>query len=64
MNIQQMMNFIQQIRNPQQMLMKMGIPQESLNSPEDAAKYLLDNGKVTQEQINQATSMYKQMFGR
>lgn len=29
------MQFVQQMQNPQQMLMNMGIPQEHLNSPEN-----------------------------
>lgn len=64
MNPQQMMSFIQQLQNPQQLLQKMGIPQEVTKSPHDVAKYLLDNGKVTQEQINQVNSMYSQLFKR
>ena len=64
MNIQQAMNMIQQFRNPQQLLSKMGIPQECMSSPQNVAQYLLDNGKVTQEQIQQANQMYQQMFKR
>ena len=60
-NIQNAMQMIQQIQNPQQMLKKMGIPEEHMQSPQDVAQYLLNNGKVTQEQINQASQMY-QMF--
>ena len=59
MNIQQAMQFVQQFRgNPQQMLQRFGIPQEC-NSPDSVAKYLLDNGKVTQQQIEQAKSFFK-----
>ena len=61
-NMQYAMNMIQQMKNPQQMLQKMGIPQECLNNPQDVAQYLLQNGKVTQQHIDQATSMYQQMF--
>lgn len=63
MNIQQAMNLVQQLKNPQQMLQKMGIPQEYMNSPQNVAQYLLDNGKVTKEQIDQAKNMYGQIFG-
>lgn len=35
MNIQQAMNFIRQVQNPQQMLMSMGIPQEVTSNPQD-----------------------------
>ena len=62
MNPQMLMSMIQQIKNPQQMLQKMGIPQEAMNSPQDVANYLLNNGKVNQNQIDQAKSMYQQMF--
>ena len=61
-NIQQMMQLMQAMRNPQQFLQRMGIPQESLKSPQDAAQYLMQSGKVTQQQIDQASSMYQQMF--
>ena len=43
--------------NPQQLLQRFGIPQ-SCNSPESVAQYLLDNGKVTQEQIQQAKNFF------
>ena len=63
-NLQNVMTMIQQIKNPQQMIRQMGIPQEVTKSPQDVAKYLLDNGKVTQQQIQQATAMYQQMFNK
>lgn len=59
-NIQQAMRFAQLMQNPQQMLQKMGIPQEHLESPQDAMKYLIDNGRVTQDQINQISNLYNQ----
>lgn len=60
MNIQ---NAIQFMQNPQQMLQRMGIPQEYMSSPQSVAQYLLDNGKVTQEQIERANSIYNQLKG-
>lgn len=63
MNIQMMMNMIQQIQNPQQLLQNMGIPQECMENPQSVAQYLLNSGKVTQGQIQQANMMYQQMFG-
>lgn len=63
MNPQMIMNMIQQIKNPQQILQNMGIPKESMNTPQDVANYLLNNGKVNQSQIDQAKSMYQQIFG-
>lgn len=59
-NFQAAMQMIQQIRNPQQFLQGMGIPNEVMKSPDDVAQYLLNNGKVTQQQIQQA----KSIFGR
>lgn len=62
MNFQNAMNFIKQVQNPQQMLAKMGIPQEVMSNPQNVAQYLLNNGKVSQQQIQQAQEMYRQMF--
>lgn len=64
MNFQNMMAFMNQIKNPQQLLQRMGVPQNCLNSPQDAAQYLMQNGKVTQEQIDQANQLYSQIFKR
>ncbi len=58
----QMMQLMQAMRNPQQFLQRMGIPQENLNSPQDVEKFLLDQGKINQQQIDQAKQMYKQFF--
>ena len=51
-------NFAQ---NPMQFLMqqKMNIPQEYANDPQNAIQYLVNNGKVTQEQVNQARRMWE-----
>ena len=57
-NIQNIMQFAKQMQNPQQMLQRMGIPQEHLNSPQDAMKYLLDSGRVNQSQIDQMNSLF------
>lgn len=58
----QMMQLMQAMRNPQQFLQRMGIPQENLNSPQDVEKFLLDQGKINQQQIDQSKQMYKQFF--
>ena len=63
-NFQYAMNLIKQFQNPQQLLQRMGIPQEYRNDPQSVAQYLLDNGKVNQSQIEQAQRMYQQMFRR
>ena len=61
-NIQQAMQIMQAMKNPQAFLSKMGLPQEVINSPQDAANYLMQSGKVSQAQIEQAKNMYKQFF--
>ncbi|HCJ37833.1 MAG TPA: hypothetical protein DHV37_05850 [Erysipelotrichaceae bacterium] len=64
MNIQQMTQIIQQYSsNPQALFKRFGIP-EQLNTPQDVAQYLMNNGRVTQDQVNQANSMYRQLFNR
>ena len=63
-NIQNAMQIINQIRNPQQMLVRMGIPQDKLQSPDSVAQYLLNNGRISQQQIDQAKTLYQQMFKR
>jgi len=60
-NFQMAQQLIQSIQNPQQMLMRMGIPQDVMSSPQNVAEYLLKNGRVTQQQIQQANAMYQQM---
>lgn len=60
-NIQNVMNLVKQMQNPQQMLQNMGIPQEYLNSPDNAMKYLLDSGRVNQSQIDQVNALYNQL---
>lgn len=63
-NIIQIIQMVQQFKNnPQQMLQRFGIPQ-NCNSPDSVAKYLMDNGKVTQDQVTQAQGFYKSFFNR
>jgi len=49
--------FNQFIQNPIQWLMQkqITIPQEYANDPHGAVQYLLNNGKMTQEQLNMLT---------
>ena len=64
MNIPQFMQMVQQMsNNPQLLLRKFGIPQD-LQSPDEVAQYLKSSGRVTQNQIDQATSMYNRLFRR
>lgn len=60
-NILQMINQLSQ--NPQQILQKFGIPQ-NCNTPESVAQYLINSGKISQQQINQANNLYNQIFKR
>ena len=58
MNMMQIFQMMNQFRsNPQQLLQRFGIPQQ-YNSPDSVAKYLVDSGKVTQQQIEQAKSFF------
>lgn len=40
---------------------KVNIPQQYLNDPEAAVKYLLNNGMMSQEQFNQFSQMANQL---
>jgi hypothetical protein len=63
-NIQQAMRFAQMIQNPKQTLQSMGIPEEHLDSPNNAMQYLINNGRVTQNQVNQFSNLYNQFNKR
>ena len=55
--------FNQFIQNPMQWLTqrKINIPQEYANNPHGAVQYLLNNGQMTQEQLNMLTQKANQM---
>ena len=58
MNLQQAMQMIGQFKNnPQIMLQRYGIPQ-NLKTPDEVADFLVKNGRCTQEQVNQARSLF------
>jgi hypothetical protein len=62
MNIGALLQAYTQLRqNPSQMLSKLGIPQEYASNPQGAIQYLMNSGKVSQEQFNNANSQLKQM---
>lgn len=61
-NIQQAMQLMKIMQNPQQFLTQMGIPKEYTDSPDNVANFLLNNGKISQSQIEQAKGMYQQYF--
>jgi len=65
--------YSQLIKNPGQVLQQLNIPQEYANDPQGAIQYLMNNGKITQEQYNSANNqlkqlqnnpMFKQLFNR
>lgn len=63
MQLLQMGPMINQFRqNPMQFLLNQGfnIPGEYMNSPEAAARYLMNNSNMSQEQINQIMSLASQ----
>ena len=53
--------YTQLMQNPTQMLQKLNIPQEYANNPQGAIQYLMNNGKITQEQYNMANNQLKQL---
>ena len=60
MNLFQAMQMVQQFsNNPMSLLQRYNIPKEC-NTPDSVAKYLIDNGRVTQDQVNQV----RQFFNR
>ena len=65
--------YSQLIKNPGQVLQQLNIPQGYANDPQGAIQYLMNNGKITQEQYNSANNqlkqlqnnpMFKQLFNR
>lgn len=53
--------YSQLIQNPTQILQKLNIPQEYVNNPQGAIQYLMNNGKITQAQYNDANNQLKQL---
>lgn len=48
------------MENPEEFLSQLGIPQ-NITTPQGAVQYLLQSGKITQTQINQAQNLAKQI---
>jgi len=63
-NMQNAMRLMQQLQNPQQFLMNMGIPREHLSDPQTTMKYLMDSGRVNQQQIDQMNNFCNQFNKR
>lgn len=51
------------MQNPMQFLTqrKINIPQQFANDPHGAIQYMLNNGQMTQEQLNRLTQMAQRM---
>ena len=62
MNIKALFNAYNQLmQNPAQLLQQLNIPQEYVNDPQGAIQYLMNNGKITQQQYNSASNQLKQL---
>ena len=62
MNVKALFDAYTQFKqNPNQFLQKMNIPTEYANDPQGAIQYLMNNGKITQTQYNNASNQLKQM---
>ena len=60
-NPMQMMNMFNQFRgNPMQTLSQFGVPQ-NMNNPSQVIQYLMNSGKMSQQQYNQLQQMAGQM---
>lgn len=55
------LQFQQFMSNPQQVISRMGIPQQYARDPNGMIQYLMYSGKITQQQYNQAQSMARQL---
>ena len=63
-SMQVMMQQFQQFRqNPMQFMMQrnMNIPQQFQNDPQGAIQYLMNSGRITQDQYNTANRMARQI---
>lgn len=58
----QLMQMVQQLKsNPMSMLSSFGVPQNISNDPQAVIQNLMNNGKVSQDQYNQAMQTAKNM---
>jgi len=61
-NPMQIMQMLPQLKsNPMSMLGGLGIPQNISNNPQAVIQNLMNSGKVSQDQYNQAMQMAKNM---
>jgi len=74
MNIKALFNaYTQLMQNPTQILQQLNIPNNYANDPQGAIQYLMNNGRITQDQYNAANNqlrqlqnnpMFKQLFNK
>ena len=63
-DVQQMLQMYNAFRNnPSQLLNNVGIPQNIMNNPQAILQHLMNSGKVSQEQYNQAVRMANSFRG-
>lgn len=73
-NVKALLNLYTQFKqNPTQFLSQINVPNEYMNDPQEAIQYLMNSGKITQEQYNFANNqlkelqnnpLFKQMFNK
>lgn len=62
LNIQTLFNaYSQLMQNPTKILQQLNIPQEYANDPQGAIQYLMNAGKISQQDYNNARNQLKQM---
>lgn len=62
MNPIQLMQMLTQIKsNPMSILGQFGVPQNLSNSPQDVIQHLMNNGKISQDQYNEAVKQAQNM---
>lgn len=62
--MQNLMQMLSQIKNnPASVLGQMGIPQNIMNDPNAITQHLMNTGRITQAQYNQAVQRAEQLKG-
>lgn len=61
MNNNMLTQFQKFMQNPQAMISRMGIPQQYAKDPNGMIQYLMNSGRISQQQYNQAQSMARQL---
>ena len=61
-NVKALLNLYTQFKqNPTQFLSQINVPNEYMNDPQGAIQYLMNSGKITQEQYNFANNQLKEL---